>query len=201
MNRVVKLSICAALTAVMTVSSVSAAFAAEVFKNSSVKSDPGSKSSGALLIGPGSEEKVSEGTGISGKTDWSRVSEARRKLVEEAGKLVGGKYASGGNTPAGGLDCSGLVNYVLKDAARAAGITLARTSTEIATEGKEVALADIRPGDVICYDGDNKDGVVGHVAVYVGDGKIVHASGQARGVQKDSYNYEKPLYIRNVLGD
>lgn len=131
------------------------------------------------------------------KTDWTKVSSVRKAVVAEAKKLVGGTYVYGGTDPKSGLDCSGLTQYVMKQAAH---ISLKRSSSEQATEGREIKSTELLPGDLICYDGDSSDPGVNHIAVYVGDGKIVHAVGTGKGIQESAWDYEAPMYIRNVIG-
>ena len=59
----------------------------------------------------------------------------------------------------------------------------------------------MRPGDIIAYDGQPRDGKVNHIAIYVGDGKAIHARGKNEGVQITAWDYAEPLAIRNLLGD
>ena len=90
---------------------------------------------------------------------------AAQRIVDTALALQGTPYAWGGSTPQG-FDCSGLVQY----AAASAGISVPRTSRAQATVGTPVSRADLRPGDLVFfYD------PVGHVGIYLGDGKMVHA--------------------------
>lgn len=90
---------------------------------------------------------------------------AAQKIVDTALAQQGTPYAWGGSSPRG-FDCSGLVQY----AARAAGISEPRTSRAQATVGTPVSKADLRPGDLVFFYNP-----VGHVGIYIGDGKMVHA--------------------------
>lgn len=91
------------------------------------------------------------------------------KIVEEAKKYLGVPYVWGGVSPKG-MDCSGLVLLV----SHAFGINPPRVSADQANFGKKVNLSDIEPGDMLFFD-TKLTGSVTHVAIYIGDGKILHA--------------------------
>ncbi|GAA4708499.1 hypothetical protein GCM10023228_11960 [Brevibacillus fulvus] len=80
-------------------------------------------------------------------------------------------YVYGGTTPAG-FDCSGFTSYVFQQL----GIKLPRTSAEQFNVGQEVDLSQAQPGDLLFYDTE-KNGHISHVALYMGNGTIVHATG------------------------
>lgn len=204
-------SVLTALT-VMTVSFSSVSFAAVKGKGAvkavAVSESPASENtdSSEVLTGPGDVKKSSKTTttltGTAPKTNWSTLSAARKKTVEMARSLLTQNisYTSGGNTPDQGLDCSGFCLYCLKQG----GISLnARASYDIAaTAGKKIASKDMKPGDLVCYDGSPAgNGLVNHVAVYIGDGKIAHAIGTGRGLGTAAWDYETPMAILNVFGD
>jgi peptidoglycan DL-endopeptidase LytE len=106
-------------------------------------------------------------------------------LEEIAEPLIGIPYVLGGTTTRG-FDCSGFTSYVFDKM----GINLPRTSEEQFLGGESVSLEDARPGDLIFYDALNK-GRVSHVAIYLGDGRIVHAGG-------DDVNYQKLEYMHKL---
>ena len=94
--------------------------------------------------------------------------------------LVGTPYRYGGNTPAGGFDCSGLVGYVFREAA---GLTLPRTSQAIAdVKVPKVEHKRLRPGDLVFF-GKRK---VNHIGIYVGEGRFVHSPSTGKDVRVDS---------------
>lgn len=95
--------------------------------------------------------------------------------------LVGTPYRWGGNTPAGGFDCSGLVDYIYRTAAR---ITLPRTSHDMAAmDGLKVRqMTQLASGDLVFFD---IDGAISHVGVYVGKGRFVHAPNSGGTVRLD----------------
>ncbi len=118
----------------------------------------------------------------------------RNKVVNYALKFVGGRYVWGGTNPNTGADCSGFVQYVMRNAA---GISLPRTSREQAKVGRAVKSNEMLPGDLIFY--TNKSGVVNHVSMYIGNGQIVHAASKRSGIRISTWNYRTPKYIRRVL--
>lgn len=95
--------------------------------------------------------------------------------------LVGTPYRYGGNTPASGFDCSGLIAYVYREMAR---LPLPRTTRELARlEGPKIAPARLAAGDLVFF-GDHK--TVSHVGIYVGQGRFVHAPSSGGTVRLDS---------------
>ena len=111
--------------------------------------------------------------------------------------LVGTPYRYGGNTPAGGFDCSGLVGYVFREAA---GLNLPRTSQAIAdVSAPKVAHQRLTPGDLVFFGKRN----VGHIGIYVGEGRFVHAPSSGGTVRMDRldghYWKDHFLYAKRVL--
>ena len=112
---------------------------------------------------------------------------ARQNLVDYALQFVGGPYRAGGNDPHTGVDCSGFVRYVMQ---HGAGISMNRSSGSQATQGHAVNSSQMQPGDLLFYSGGSG---INHVAMYIGDGKIVHASNSAPypqgGIKISNYDY------------
>lgn len=119
---------------------------------------------------------------------------ARRNLVDYALQFVGGKYRTGGNDPHTGADCSGFVKYVMK---HGAGIDMNRSSRSQATQGTAISAEEIQPGDLIFYGNGSS---INHVAMYIGDGKIVHASTHKTGIKVSNWNYRSPVKIISMMG-
>lgn len=94
-------------------------------------------------------------------------------------------YVLGGTTPSG-FDCSGFTSYVFDQL----GVTLPRTSEDQFNSGQAVSLDEAQPGDLLFYDALGK-GRVSHVAIYLGDGNIVHANG-------DDVRYGKVEYMHKL---
>ena len=103
---------------------------------------------------------------------WSRT-EATPQQSREASihvmSLIGTPYRYGGNTPATGFDCSGLIGFVYH---RAAGIQVPRTVREIATWGLPTGAGDVRAGDLVIF---GSKGQASHAGIYVGESRFVHA--------------------------
>ncbi|GAA0238791.1 C40 family peptidase [Rhodanobacter caeni] len=95
--------------------------------------------------------------------------------------LVGTPYRWGGNTPDGGFDCSGLVDYIYRTAT---GIALPRTSHAMSTmQGRKVSrMTQLASGDLVFFD---IGGAISHVGVYVGKGRFVHAPNSGGTVRLD----------------
>lgn len=121
--------------------------------------------------------------------------ERRQQIVNFALQFVGYPYVWGGTNPYTGADCSGFVRYIMQNAA---GVWLERTSCSQACQGASVGADQIRPGDLVFY---AKGGQVNHVALYIGDGQVVHASSEKSGVKVSRWTYRQPVRIANVLGD
>jgi cell wall-associated NlpC family hydrolase len=84
--------------------------------------------------------------------------------------LIGVDYRFGGETPEGGVDCSGLVRYVFQ---QVTGVTLPRTSRELSRLGNKVANADLAPGDLVFF--NTRKFPFSHVGIYLGDNRFIHA--------------------------
>ncbi|MBQ7415465.1 MAG: C40 family peptidase [Oscillospiraceae bacterium] len=119
-----------------------------------------------------------------------------QQIITNAKKYLGTPYVWGGTTPKG-FDCSGYVQYVF----RQSGITLPRTTTEQYKVGTYVAKSNLQPGDLVFLQNTYRDGI-SHVGIYVGDGKMIHASSSKGVVISDLNNsyYTKHYYgARRVL--
>lgn len=101
---------------------------------------------------------------------------AASRVLQTADRYVGIPYVWGGNTPQSGFDCSGFTRYVFAQH----GVQLPRTAREQAHSGEPVAVdfGALRPGDILLFAEPNE--AISHVAIYVGDGRMIHAS-SARG--------------------
>lgn len=112
-------------------------------------------------------------------------------VVASAKKYLGTPYVFGSTDPSKGLDCSALVQRAFKDL----GIDLPRTSWDQAKVGTKVdGLANARPGDILGFDSP-----VDHVAIYLGDNKMIAAPKPGDKVKIESV-YETPSQIRRVIG-
>ena len=105
---------------------------------------------------------------------------AANAVLMRAISLVGTPYRWGGNSPAGGFDCSSLVNYVYRDML---DLRLPRTSRELADwQGPRIAPQRLAPADLVFF---GEHGGVSHVGIYVGEGRFVHAPSTGGTVRLD----------------
>ena len=122
-------------------------------------------------------------------------SRIRNSLVNYALQFVGNPYVWGGTSLTNGCDCSGFTMQIMKEY----GVSLPHYSGSQAQMGTKVTSDNMRPGDLIFY--ANSSGTINHVAIYIGNGQIVHAASRRSGIKISSWNYRTPKAIRNVLGD
>ena len=118
----------------------------------------------------------------------------RQQVVNYAMQFVGGRYKYGGSDPRTGVDCSGFTRYVLQNSA---GISMNRSSGGQASQGVAIGADQMQPGDLLFY-GSGRG--INHVAMYIGNGQIVHASTERTGITISNWNYRNPVKIVNVLG-
>ena len=107
-------------------------------------------------------------------------------IVDYAKQYVGNPYVYGGNSLTNGVDCSGFTQQVFGDN----GISLARTAADQSQGGQDVSMDDLQAGDLLFYD---NGGYVGHVAIYCGDGTVVHASNEETGITISDVDYRTPV--------
>ena len=124
-----------------------------------------------------------------------RAQQRRQTVIGYALTFLGGRYVYGGENPYSGTDCSGFTRYILS---HAGGVYINRTAAEQAQQGREVSIEEAKPGDLIFYSNGSR---VNHVAMYIGDGRVVHASNERNGIMVSRWNYRTPVHIRNILGE
>lgn len=119
----------------------------------------------------------------------------RTQIVNYALQFLGNPYVWGGTSLTKGADCSGFTMSVYSHF----GIGLPHYSGSQAGMGKAVKSGEMRPGDLIYY--ANSGGKINHVAMYIGNGQIVHAASRRSGIKISTWNYRTPVKIRNMIGD
>lgn len=148
--------------------------------NDSEANDCYNEESGEESDGSQEESGSSSGSSYSGGSGSS--------VVDYATQFVGNPYVWGGTSLTNGADCSGFVQSVYNNF----GVSLPRTSYEQQNAGREVSYSEAQPGDLICYGG--------HVAIYMGNGKIVHASNSRDGIKiSDNAAYRTILSVRRLV--
>lgn len=110
-------------------------------------------------------------------------------IADFAVQFVGNPYVYGGTSLTNGADCSGFVMAVYQEF----GYSLPRTSYDQANAGYEVSVSDLQPGDLIFYHS------FGHVAIYIGNGEVVHASNPQTGIKISAYNYSSINRVVRVV--
>ena len=110
-----------------------------------------------------------------------------RAVADYGLQFVGNPYVYGGTSLTNGADCSGFVQQVYKHF----GYSLPRSSSEQRSAGREVSYSEAQPGDLICY--------AGHVAIYIGNGQIVHASTPSTGIKVGTATYRTILSVRRIV--
>ena len=117
---------------------------------------------------------------------------ARALVVATADDLVGTRYRYGGSSPTSGFDCSGFVRWVYSQQ----GIELPRTAGGLTTAGTRVPArrAELLPGDLLLFAGSGTR--ITHVAIYAGDGRIIHASSGQHTVRYDDLDSPRGHWFR-----
>ncbi len=154
---------------------------------------PGSVS----VLGPGAAVNMAAGPGASnvaaGPGSADLTSATRTAIVAYAKQFLGNPYVYGGTSLTNGADCSGFTMRIFEHF----GIDTGRSSRDQAAKGKEIALSELQPGDLVFYaSGD----YINHVALYIGGGQIIHASNSKTGIITSTAYYRTPYKAVTFLG-
>ena len=122
------------------------------------------------------------------------VTDVRIAICDYAKQFVGNRYVWGGTSLTKGTDCSGFTMSVYKNF----GISLPHSSRAQANCGTKVSVSDVKPGDLIFY-GNGKR--INHVAMYIGGGRVVHASNSRTGITISNLYYRSPVSAARILND
>lgn len=152
--------------------------------------------SGTVSAGNSSKKTTTVKKETTKKTSKSTTAEKEtstgEKVAKYALKFVGNPYVYGGTSLTKGTDCSGFTKSVYAHF----GITLNRVSRDQAKQGKKVSLSKAKAGDLVFYGSGKR---ISHVALYIGNGKVVHASNEKYGIRTSSVGYRKVITVRRIL--
>ena len=115
----------------------------------------------------------------------------RQEVVNFALQFEGNPYVYGGTSLTNGADCSGFVMSVFANF----GYSLPRVAAAQCEASTKKDISQLEPGDLVFYG----NGYIDHVALYIGDGKIIHASNAATGIKISDYDYEKPAAVGTFM--
>lgn len=122
------------------------------------------------------------------------VSDVRVDLVQYACQFVGNRYVWGGTSLTNGVDCSGFTMRIYEKY----GIYLPHSSRAQAGYGTRISASEARPGDLFFYGSGSS---ISHVAIYIGNGQIVHASSARTGIKISNAYYRTPICVVRLLND
>lgn len=124
---------------------------------------------------------------------YEDTTELRKQIVDYACQFVGLKYINGGNSLVTGTDCSGFTKLIYANF----GYGLDRTPAgQYNNNGRLVTYAEAQPGDIIIY---GKNGVCTHAAIYIGDGKIIHAANSRQNTYIGNATYNTIMGVKNII--
>lgn len=134
------------------------------------------------------QEKKKKQNSSSGKKYNAPAGVSGQSVVDYAVQFVGNPYVWGGTSLTNGADCSGFVMRIYE----AYGVSLPHSSSKMRSVGYGVSASEAQPGDIVCYSG--------HVAIYMGNGRIVHASNKRDGIKiTNNWRYKKILAVRRIF--
>lgn len=122
------------------------------------------------------------------------VSDVRASVVSYALQFVGNRYVWGGTSLENGVDCSGFTMRILGKY----GVSLPHSSKAQPSCGTKISASDAKPGDLFFY-GSGRS--ISHVAIYIGNGQIVHASNKRDGIKVSNAFYRSPICVARYLPD
>lgn len=148
-----------------------------------------------VVTPPSTSESTTES---AGSTESSGIttppsSNLGQEIANYAQQFVGNPYVYGGTSLTNGADCSGFVMTIYKNY----GYSIPRTADVQGTVGTEVALSAVAPGDLIFY--DRGTGSIKHVAMYIGNGQVVHASSSTTGIIISNMYYSTPCKAVRIV--
>lgn len=122
------------------------------------------------------------------------ISDVRVDICQYAKEFLGNPYVWGGTSLTKGADCSGFVLSVFKKY----GVSLPHSSRAQANCGTTIKVSEAKPGDLIFY---GKGKTINHVAIYIGNGQVIHASNPKTGIRISNVSYRSPFKAVRILQD
>ena len=138
------------------------------------------------------EERLEKAVTLTELKYGQGVSDVRVNMVQYAKQFVGNPYVWGGASLTNGTDCSGFTMSIYKKY----GVSLPHHAASQAQLGTKIDISSAQPGDLVFY---AKNGSINHVAMYIGNGQVIHASSPKTGIKISSWNYRTPACIRRYL--
>ena len=126
--------------------------------------------------------------------EGSPSGEIRESMLEFASQFIGNPYVWGGTSLENGIDCSGFTMRILGKY----GISLPHSSKAQPSYGTKISASEAKPGDLFFY-GSGRS--ISHVAIYIGNGQIVHASNKRDGIKVSNAYYRNPICVARYLPD
>ncbi len=135
------------------------------------------------------KEQASEGSSTSTSTG---VSSVRSSMVSYAMQFLGNRYVYGGTSLTNGTDCSGFTMRIYEHF----GYSIPRTSSAQSSYFRGISSSEAKPGDLFFY---GSGGRVSHVAMYIGNGQVIHASNKRTGIKISNAFYRSPIKVGRIL--
>ncbi len=140
------------------------------------------------------EERLEKAVTLTELKYGQGVSDVRVDMVQYAKQFVGNPYVWGGTSLTNGADCSGFTMSIYKKY----GVSLPHHAASQAQMGTRIDFGSAQPGDLVFY---AKNGSINHVAMYIGNGQVIHASSPKTGIKISTWNYRTPACIRRYLSN
>lgn len=143
-----------------------------------------------------SEAQAAENTTVTAAPpsgSCSDTGEIRSGIIEYAKQFLGNRYVHGGQSLESGTDCSGFTSLIYAQF----GYSVSRTPAgQLSNDGRSISYSEARPGDIICY---GSNGKCTHVALYMGDGQIIHSANSRKGVVIYQADYDTILGVKSII--
>lgn len=124
----------------------------------------------SMMLPTFTEDEYAQRSPVPERPAAGASSKTAAKLIERAKSFIGTPYKWGGTSPLG-FDCSGFTQFLYREI----GIDLPRVSYQQGTYGKRISLDELRPGDLVLWDNSSRNNGADHVAIYIGNGQVIHA--------------------------